>query len=75
MDEADLGNDKAEQFIAEALKQARSRSEATPSTGICRSCDVAIEAERLQANPFAQMCQDCAAEAEAANERARRLGT
>ena len=75
MDEADLGNDKAEQFIAEALKQARARAEAAPSTGICRSCDVAIEPERLQANPSAQMCQDCAAEAEAENERARQLGT
>ena len=75
MDEIDVANDRAEQFIAEALKQARpTKAGMTPSTGTCLSCQERIEAERLQANPAARLCCDCAAEEEAARKRAQRVG-
>lgn len=74
MDEADLANDKAEQYIAEAIRQARAKADVAPSTGVCRSCSVTIEPERLRANPAARLCQDCAAEAEEARKRVQRVG-
>ena len=48
MDDVDVVNEKAEQYIAEALKLARTRSESPPSTGICLSCHESIEADRLR---------------------------
>lgn len=74
MDEADLANDRAEQFVADALRTARAKTDATPSTGVCQSCGDVIEPERLRANPTAQLCRDCAAEEEDAKKRAQRLG-
>ncbi len=74
MDEADLGNDRAEQFIANALEAARARVAGTPSTGVCRSCLERIEPERLQVNPAARLCCDCAAEEEMTRKRAQRVG-
>jgi RNA polymerase-binding transcription factor DksA len=74
MDEIDLANDKAEQFNADAVRAARAKSEAAPSSGICQSCHDAIEPERLRANPAARLCRDCAAESEAARKRAQRTG-
>ena len=73
-DEADLANDRAEQYIADAIRQARANADMAPSNGICKPCQVAIEAERLRANPAARLCQDCAIEAEAARKRAQRIG-
>ena len=74
MDEADLANDRAEQFTAEALKLARAKMDATPSSGICESCRDAIEAERLHANPAARLCCDCAEEEEADRKRRQKVG-
>lgn len=74
MDEADVGNDRAEQFIAEALKLARSKIDLAPSSGVCLSCQELIEAQRLQADPAARLCAGCAVEAEVARERAKRVG-
>ena len=74
MDEADLANDRAEQFVSDALRALKSRAEPVQSSGICQSCHDAIEPERLQANPAARLCRDCATEDEAARQRARRLG-
>jgi len=74
MDEADLANDRAELFTAEALRAARTKVSRAPSSGVCQSCSVVIEVERLRANPAARLCRDCAAEEEAARKRAKRLG-
>jgi len=74
MDEADVANDRAEQFVSDALRALRARVETARSSGVCQSCQDAIEPERLQANPAARLCRDCAAEDEAARQRARRLG-
>lgn len=74
MDEVDVANDKAEQFTAEAVRAARAKMGAQPSNGICRSCNETIEADRIRANPSAQLCCDCAAEEEEAKKRAQRLG-
>jgi len=74
MDEADVANDRVEQFVTDALRSIRAKVEATPSSGICQSCQDVIEPERLQANPAARLCRDCAAEDEAARKRAQRLG-
>ena len=74
MDEADVANDRAEQFIAEALKAARLKKDEAPSTGVCRSCEELIEAERLRINPTARLCAECAAEDEASRKRAHRVG-
>ncbi|MBI2235445.1 MAG: TraR/DksA C4-type zinc finger protein [Magnetospirillum sp.] len=74
MDDADLANDRAEQFNAEAVLAARAKMDTAPSTGICQACHEGIEPERIQANPTAQLCRDCAAEAEAARKRFQRVG-
>jgi len=74
MDEADLANDRAEQFTTDALKLARAKMDAAPSTGICQSCRDAIEVERLHANPAARLCRDCAAEEEADRKRRQKVG-
>ncbi len=74
MDEADLANEKAEQFAADALRQICQRAEQPPSTGICRSCGETIEPERLAVNPTAHLCRDCAIEEEEARKKAHRLG-
>ena len=74
MDEADLANDRAEQFNAAAVRAARAKKDATPSNGICESCRDAIEAERLHANPAARLCCECAAEEEADRKRRQRVG-
>jgi len=74
MDEADIANDRAEQFTAEALRNLRKQADTTPSTGICKSCGESIETERLKVNPAARLCCDCAEEEETARKRAQRLG-
>ena len=74
MDEADLANDFAEKFAADALRAARAQMGTVPSTGVCQSCQAVIEPERLHANPAARLCCDCAAEEEAARKRAQRVG-
>jgi len=74
MDEADMANDRAELFTAEAVRAALARVDRAPSCGVCQSCSDVIEAERLRANPAARLCRDCAAEDEAARKRAQRIG-
>lgn len=74
MDEIDLAAERAETFNAAAIKAALARQEAPLSTGICQSCHASIEPERLQANPRARLCMDCADEEEAAARRARLRG-
>ena len=74
MDEVDVANAKAEEFTADAVRAARAKLDMAPSNGICRSCEEAIEPERLRANPSAHLCCDCAAEEEAARKRAKLIG-
>lgn len=75
MDEADIANDKADQFVADALaRAARAKAEAPPSSGTCCSCQDSIEPERIKANPHARLCQECAAEEEAERKRVKRIG-
>ena len=73
MDEVDQANEKAAQFVADALN-ARTKTTFVRSTGVCASCDERIEAERLQVNPGTNLCHACAEEKEAADRRASRVG-
>ena len=73
MDEIDLANERAEQTRDDALRSARAKMDSVPSNGVCRACQMAIEAERLVANPTARLCRECAADEEA--DRRRRLKT
>jgi RNA polymerase-binding transcription factor DksA len=74
LDDIDIANELAEQSNRRAIQSALGSQSRQPSTGICRTCVQPIEPERLDANPFAQTCCDCAAEAEAARQRAQRVG-
>ena len=74
MDDVDFATERAESFNASAIQMVLRRSSATPSSGICRSCDATIEDERIQANPHAHLCCDCAEEEEAERLKARRCG-
>ncbi len=74
MDEIDFATERAESFTATALQSVLSRRGAAPSSGICRSCNATIERDRLQANPYAQLCCDCAADDEERRQRAKRCG-
>jgi len=74
MDDADLANDKAEQFNSDAVRAARAKMDATPSNGICESCRDAIEPERLHANPAARLCCECAADEETDRKRRQKVG-
>ena len=74
MDEIDLANERAEQARDEALRMARAKMNFAPSNGICKACQVAIEAERLAANPAARLCRDCAADDEADRKRRMKVG-
>ena len=74
MDEIDLAADMAALFNDAAVEAARQRKAGPPSNGVCQACAEAIEAERLKANPYAQLCADCAAEAEAEAVKTRRRG-
>lgn len=74
MDEIDLAADVAALFTEAAVESARHRDQGPLSTGICRSCNEAIEPERLKATPYAKLCASCAAEAEEEALRTRRRG-
>ena len=74
MDEVDLANERAELLNSAALNAALHKKVERPSTGVCCDCGEAIEAGRLQANPHAQDCVDCAAEAEIERLRLQRTG-
>ena len=74
MDDVDFATERAESFNASAIQMVLHRGVAAPSTGFCRSCDMEIEDDRLQANPHAHLCCDCAEEEEAERLKARRCG-
>jgi len=74
MDEVDLASDISAFFTEAAVESARRRTAGPPSSGICKSCNEAIEAERLTANPSARLCAGCAAEAEEDALKTRRRG-
>jgi RNA polymerase-binding transcription factor DksA len=74
MDDIDFATERAETFNATALQMVLRRPSAARSSGTCMSCHEDIEAERLEANPHARHCCDCAAEEEAVSRRTRRCG-
>ena len=74
MDEIDFASEHTESFTAMALQMVLRKAEAVSSTGVCLACDMPIEAERLDANPHARHCCDCAEEEEARSRRAKRCG-
>jgi len=74
MDEIDFASERAESFNALALQMVLRKIDASRSTGICLACDMPIEPERLEANPHARHCCDCAEEEEARSQRAKRCG-
>ncbi|MBI5165985.1 MAG: TraR/DksA C4-type zinc finger protein [Magnetospirillum sp.] len=74
MDEIDAANEQVEQFTRQALNAALARRSAVSSTGICRSCTLPIEPERLRVNPTAALCHDCLAEEEIERQRTIKLG-
>ena len=74
MDEVDLANERAELLNSAALNAALHKKTERPSTGVCRDCGEVIGVGRLQANPHAQDCADCAADAEAERLRLQRTG-
>ena len=74
MDDVDFATERAESFNASAIQMVLQRASASLSTGYCRSCDAEIEEDRLQANPHARLCCDCAEEEEAERLKARRCG-
>jgi len=74
MDEIDFASERAESFNAMALQMVLQKLDMTRSTGVCRACNMPIEADRLQANPHARHCCDCAEEEEARNNRVKRCG-
>ena len=74
MDDVDFASERADSFNATAIQMVLQRSSTALSTGFCRSCDAEIEEERLQANPHAHLCCDCAEEEEAERLKARRCG-
>jgi len=74
MDEIDLAAERTDMLNAAAIQAVLGKNETVLSTGICRACNETIEPERLQANPYAKHCRDCADEAEARAKMARRCG-
>jgi RNA polymerase-binding transcription factor DksA len=74
MDDIDLAAERTDMLNAAAIQAVLGRVEAVPSTGTCRACNEAIEPERLQANPYAKHCRDCADEVETRARMARRCG-
>jgi RNA polymerase-binding transcription factor DksA len=74
MDEIDRAAERMENFTAEALASVLGKLSARPSNGICRSCFEPIEPRRLQANPRASHCRDCADEEEALARRTSLCG-
>lgn len=74
MDQVDIANDKAEQFIAESLRSARVKVETAPSTGICKSCNQEIPMERLLAVPTSHQCSHCASQDEEDTKRSKKIG-
>jgi RNA polymerase-binding transcription factor DksA len=74
LDEIDVANERMGRLNRAAIQAVLSSQPLQPSSGICRTCAIQIEPERLQANPFAHTCCDCAAEAEATRQRAKRIG-
>lgn len=69
MDEIDRACERMENFTEAALQSVLERLLAAPSTGVCKSCFEPIEKLRLQANPHARHCRDCADEEEALARR------
>ncbi len=74
MDEIDLAAERIEVLNAAAIQAVLGKVETVPSDGTCKACGEHIEPERLQANPYAKNCCDCADEAEAKAKLARRCG-
>jgi len=74
MDEIDFASERAESFNAMALQMVLQKMNAARSSGVCRACNMPIEAERLHANPHALHCCDCAEEEEARSQRVKRCG-
>ncbi|MDY0242070.1 MAG: TraR/DksA C4-type zinc finger protein [Rhodospirillaceae bacterium] len=74
MDDIDFASECMDAFNDAAIQAVRVRPALSPSTGICQSCEEPIEPERIEANPSARLCCDCAAEAEAERKRNRRCG-
>lgn len=64
MDEIDAANEREEYMTMAAIRTALNGRPRVLSSGVCQSCDLPIEAERLHANPYAVTCRDCAAEQE-----------
>ncbi len=74
MDEIDFATERAESFTLSALQVVLQRLDMPRSNGVCRTCHAKIEVERLQVNPQARHCCDCAADEEDRNRRAKRCG-
>ena len=74
MDDVDFATERAESFNAAAIQMALHRPHAPLSNGICQSCDADIETDRIQANPHARLCHDCAEEQEEERRKAARRG-
>jgi RNA polymerase-binding transcription factor DksA len=74
MDEIDLAAERIEALNAAAIQAALGKHETGPSTGVCSACQETIDADRLEANPSARLCRDCADEAERQARMARRCG-
>jgi phage/conjugal plasmid C-4 type zinc finger TraR family protein len=75
MDQVDIANDKAEQFIADSLRSARVKVETAPSTGICKTCNQEIPQKRLLAVPTSHQCSHCASEEEEDERRSKKTGS
>ena len=58
-DICDLGNDCAEQMLADALARRPRLREGVPSALFCEDCDEAIPARRREMVPGCVMCVDC----------------
>ncbi len=74
MDDIDCASERVEAFNAVALRAVLDRMAGPASSGICQACDSPIEEERLQANPHARHCRECAADIEAEIRRKSRCG-
>lgn len=74
MDDADLASENMEAFKNAAIEALKAEKSQTVSNGVCRSCGENIEDARLQANPYAAFCCDCAEEEEIKRRKARRCG-
>lgn len=74
MDDIDLAAERTDMLNAAAIQAVLGRTESVLSDGVCRACNESIEPERLQANPYAKHCRDCADEMESRARQARRCG-